>query len=162
MSHAEIIADILDSTRRLTRYYLHELRDVDPRTRFVVDGVTLNAPLWIVAHLTWAEHALVFGNAEVEDLPYPWMASFAFGSTPLPAEELPDMKEIRSAFDDVHTKALAYIRSLTDADLAEEVTFRELDWTDSRMKILYHVIRHEGSHAGHLGWLCKLHGIKTV
>jgi len=28
--------------------------------------------------------------------------------------------------------------------------------------VITHAIRHEGSHIGHLGWLCKLHGVRTM
>jgi hypothetical protein len=33
---------------------------------------------------------------------------------------------------------------------------------NSYRMMIQHAIRHEAIHAGHLSWLCKLHGIQTV
>ena len=58
---------------------------------------------------------------------------------------------------------MAHICSLTNQDLLghpkKEIPFIK----ENNLKSLFmHSIRHEGIHAGHLSWLCKLHEIKTI
>jgi len=162
MTNAEMIADVLDSARGLTNYYLGKLADVDPLQQFTLDGVTLNSPLWIAAHLAWAEHSLVEGGMEAREMPFEWMKTFSLGSPNVPTADWPSMSEAVQAMATVHATTTDYIRGLSDEALEETITLGKMRWTDPRKKILYHVIRHEGTHAGHLGWLCTLHGIKTI
>ncbi len=56
-----------------------------------------------------------------------------------------------------------YLKTLTDEQLEEENALgMSMGGSKALKNILYHAIRHEGTHAGQLGWLCKLHGLKTV
>jgi hypothetical protein len=162
MTNAETIAEILDSARGITNYYLGKLASVDPLQQFTLNGATLNSPLWIAAHLAWAEHALVVGGMEAREMPFEWMKTFTLGSANVPTPEWPSMQEALDAMTSIHATTLDYIRSLSDEALEETITLGKIRWTDPRKKILYHVIRHEGTHAGHLGWICKLHGIATI
>ncbi|MFH1320427.1 MAG: hypothetical protein ABII90_07230 [Bacteroidota bacterium] len=62
---------------------------------------------------------------------------------------------------EVHKEALKFIRSLNNKQLDEAFQIDFLGFENKRI-VLYHAIRLEAAHAGHLGWICKLNGIKTI
>ena len=78
-------------------------------------------------------------------------------------EDCPPFEEVLSYFKEVHEKAITHISQLTDNDLAKPTT-NGIDFggEDSIRAIIKHSIRHEGVHTGHLSWLCKLFGLKTL
>lgn len=156
----EAVVEILDKSRKLTRFYLSKLADVDPLHQIPVGDHKLNCITWICAHLTWAEHQLVVLALGGEPLPIPWLAQFEFGTTSEPQDSWPSLDEIRSDFDRVHSAALDTIRA--QHDLGELSQIELFGPTATKRDLVYHSIRHEGTHAGHLGWLCKLNGIKTI
>jgi hypothetical protein len=160
MRNAELLADVFDHARQLTTWYLSKLDDLDPIHQFEVDGTRLNCKLWICAHLTWAEWGLVVQPLTGAEPPREWLRQFSFGSPSEPAETWPTFDDVRAAMDEVHAMAMEAIRAIDD--VTEPMTATRLRWTDERRKIISHAIRHEGTHAGHLGWLAKLHGAKTV
>ena len=64
---------------------------------------------------------------------------------------------------EVHRQAIAHVATLgEDALSAPNPTGLPLGGAGQVRDVIMHAIRHEGSHIGHLGWLCKLHGIPTV
>ena len=73
------------------------------------------------------------------------------------------IKKRISYFKEVHEKSISYVSQLTDENLAKPTT-NGIDFggEDSVMAIIKHAIRHEGVHTGHLSWLCKLFGVKTI
>ncbi|MCX6141407.1 MAG: DinB family protein [Candidatus Kapabacteria bacterium] len=156
----ETVAEILDRTRKLTRFYLSKLTDIDPLAQVTVGDQKLNSITWICAHLTWAEHELVINALGAEPLPISWLDLFTYGTSSEPQDTWPSMETIRKDFDEVHAAALAAIRSQTD--LSEPSQISMFGPTSLKRDIVYHAIRHEGTHAGHLGWLCKLNSITTV
>lgn len=159
-SEQETVAEILDKTRKLSRYYLSKLDVVDPLLQIQVGDHKLNCITWIAAHLTWAEHELVVCALGAEPLPIPWLDQFQYGTSSEPQDSWPSLNEIRVDLDRVHAAALAAIRSQTDfGDPAQIELFGP---TSTKRDIVYHAIRHEGTHAGHLGWLCKLNGLETI
>ena len=83
------------------------------------------------------------------------------GVAPPSKEDYPDYKEIWSTFNEVHTNTINHISSLTDEQLSSPSRMEFAMITDVRGAI-QHCIRHEGAHIGHLGWLAKMHAIKTV
>lgn len=159
-SEQETVAEILDKTRKLTRYFLSKLDGVDPLHQIQVGEHKLNCITWICAHLTWAEHELVVLALGGEPLPIPWLKQFQFGTSSEPQASWPSLKEIKADLDAVHAAALATIRAQTD--LGEPAQIELFGPTSRKRDIVYHSIRHEGTHAGHLSWLCKLNGIKTI
>jgi hypothetical protein len=65
--------------------------------------------------------------------------------------------------NEVHEKSLAHVRNLEPVNLEQpNLAGFEFPGVKTVRDVIVHAIRHEGTHAGHLGWLCKLHGIKTV
>jgi hypothetical protein len=54
-----ILAETHDLARGITKWYLSHLKGVDMKHQFELNGIKLNSPLWIAAHLIWAENLLV-------------------------------------------------------------------------------------------------------
>lgn len=78
-------------------------------------------------------------------------------------EEYPDFKAVLDAFKSIHAETLEHISSLTEADLDQPTkkVFNVAGIVTVRDAV-EHSIRHESTHTGHLGWLCKLHGVKSA
>jgi hypothetical protein len=163
MNNKEVLAlaDMLDMTRGLTRWYMSFLKNVDMKQRFELSGIELNSPLWIAAHLVWAENMLVLQSTGGTPLNIAWLAQFQLGSE-YDNNNLPEVKDALDSMKAVHEASLAHIRSLTDEQLNEPNLSGISFGANTKRNVLQHAIRHEGTHAGHLGWICKLHGIQTV
>jgi len=164
MSHrteAEILADTLDFTRGLNKWYLSLLKGTDMKHQFELNGIKLNSPLWIVAHLAWAENFLILQSTGGKPFEYGWLQHFTLGATP-DESQLPELKEALDAMKAIHEVSLAHIKTLTDAQLDEPTLTGVNFGVDSKRRVIQHAIRHEGTHSGHLGWICKLQGVRTV
>ena len=162
MIEQDALAGALDSARKLSLFYLNRLErnKIDPLLQVPVNGTKLNCMLWLCAHITWAEYGIVLKTMLDAPLPHDWMGLFPFGSSSEPQAEWPEMTMIKPAMAQVHVLTLSAIRGFEELDTVVTVDF--MGWTDTRRAIIYHAIRHEANHAGHLGWLCKVHGIKTI
>ncbi len=161
-TQAQMIADIFDETRKLTRFYLSKVDPAWAEWQPVADGVPLNSAYWLVAHLTWAEHALLVASLGGPKLDIPWMKHYALGTDGTLHEGRPSFEELVNEFNRVHQHAMQYLRSLTDEQLEEPADTAAMQWNATKRKVAYHAIRHEGTHVGHLGWLCKIKGQKTI
>jgi len=160
-TEAEILADTLDFTRGLNKWYLSLLKGTDMKHRFELNGPKLNSPLWIVAHLAWSENFLILKSTGGKPLEYAWLQHFTLGATP-DENQLPELKEALDALKAIHEASLAHIRKLTDARLDESTLTGVNFGVDSKRRVIQHAIRHEGTHSGHLGWICKLQGVKSI
>ena len=163
-TEANILADTYESVRILTRWYLAKMKDVDMHKVFEVDGKKLNSAYWIAAHLTWSEQFLLLLALGAKPLDFPWLDQFRIGSNLQEDKSgLPAVKDILDAWKEIHMAAMTHVRSLPDEALNNDNPsgFGFGDDKSYRMMI-HHAIRHESIHAGHLSWLCKLHGIQTV
>ncbi|MBL7923359.1 MAG: DinB family protein [Bacteroidia bacterium] len=163
MKEAELLAEMLDHTRQLTRFYLKHTADIDLQKRFEIGDFQTNSVHWIVAHLSWAEWALTLKALGSDVSPAPWFTLFKIGAPAPDPGQFPPYEEVRRVFDETHATALAHIRSLEDATLKEE---NELGMSfgggkEKRM-IIQHCIRHEGTHTGHLGWILRMSGKKVI
>lgn len=156
------LADLLDYSRSMTKFYLGHLKDVDMKRRYDANGVLLNAPLWICAHLAWAEQSMIAGALGNVPNPYDWLDTFGIESSGEPTDTWPEFEEVRSAMDAIHRTSVDVLRSLSDEELTAVIPFPLFGRDVPKRTIVFHAIRHEGAHAGHLGWLCKLHGIHTI
>ena len=143
--------------------YLNILKDTDPHRVFEIEDHKLNNMFWIIAHLSVTENFLLLRCTGGEVVKIPWARQFGLGSVPIPASECPPLDEVKNMFAEVHAKAIKHVATLDEAKLDEvnPVGF-EFDNEKSVRAMIVHAIRHEGTHAGHLGWLCKLNGIKTI
>ena len=159
----EWLAQLVDKTRFVTRYYIDKLKDTDLTRVFVADGIPLNSAYWIMAHLAVTQNGLLLRCTGGQGVRIPWAKQFNMGSTGAIPEDAPSVEEILRVMDEVHTASLAHIRSLDPAflDQINPAGFEIMGEKTVRGMIIHHV-RHESGHAGHLGWLCKLNGIKTM
>lgn len=163
MNTASILLQTFNETRNLTHYYFNKLKDTDINRSFEVNGVPLNYPKWLMAHVTWAEHFLVLEALGAEKVAIGWFGKVAFGTPMCKPEELPDMETILADMKSVHDAVNNFIPTLSEEQLEEKnVLGMKFGPNESKRYMLIHAIRHEGTHAGQLGWLCKIHGIKTM
>ena len=162
-SKSLIIAEQMDNTRELTRYYLSKLKEADVYQSFTCNDKKLNPIIWELGHLAVSQNWLVLylGHGTPEKIE--WGKLFALGATPPKKEEYPPYEEIWNMFKRVHDKAINHVSSLNDDDL-DSVPKKEIPFIkENNLKNLFmHSIRHEGIHAGHISWLCKLHNIQTI
>lgn len=159
---AEVLAHTMDRTREYTRFYLSRLKDVDPHRVFTCEGVELNTAFWLVAHLAVSENGLLLRATDGPFEKFSWAKHFSLGSKGLPKAECPPYEEVWATFNAVHSKAIAHLRTLSDEALAKPNSTGLPLIGNTTQDVITHAIRHEGLHTGHISWLCKLHGIKTM
>lgn len=162
-TETQTLVEMLEMSRGLTKYYLKKLEGKDIYKVFEVEGKELNSILWLIAHLTVSENWLLLVCTGGEKVSIPWARQFGLGSTIPVKEDYPPVDEIMSKFEEVHKACINYVSSLSDEDLQKPTTNGvTLGGEDTVSSIIKHAVRHEGSHAGHLGWLCKLFDVKTI
>lgn len=152
-----VIADILEDTRRLTLYFIKQLDPEQASQRFSAAGYALNSAAWLMGHLVWAEDALTMRALGHKGMGYPWLKYFDFNADGSLPADAPGFKELYNALRETHEASQAFLRNLDPATLDEASTGELASYWDSKRKILYHAIRHEGQHSGHISWLVKLH-----
>ncbi len=162
-TEAAILSHVMDKSRQLTNSYLELLNDVDPYRVFEVEGHKLNSVFWIMAHLSVTQNFLLLRCTGGEIVKIPWSRQFGLGSVPSAKEDSPPMDEVKGFLTDVHDKSVRHIATLNNAYL-DDVNAMGFEFAGEKSvrSIIIHAIRHENGHGGHLGWLCKLHGIKTL
>ena len=157
---AKVLSEMLDKTRAMTRWYISKMKDVDMHRTFEVEGKTLNSAFWITAHLAVTENWLTLTATNGSPVDIPWRKQFSMGSEIPKPEDCPPIKEVLDKMKEVHAAAMEHISSLTDEQLAQpNAKGWDFGGTETVKGIIQHAIRHEGTHTGHLSWLCKLHGI---
>jgi uncharacterized damage-inducible protein DinB len=161
---ANVLADQMDTSRELTRWYFSKLKETDPYLQFEIDGKKLNNWYWVLAHITWAEHFLIINGTGGTPLPeFEDLLAFSMGNGYTEANAKWQVKELMDLFKKVHAHAMEHLRTLTDEQLAEENNLGFSFSSDmSKKGTIMHCIRHEGTHTGHLSLLCKLFEVKTV
>jgi hypothetical protein len=163
MTEAQILMNVFQETRSLSNFYFNKQKDSDVYQVFEVDGKPLNSAAWIMAHLAWAENFLILQAMNGPALNEDWFSKVAFGAPMAKKEELPEIDTILSVLNKVHETSQAFVNNLTAAELdTNNVLGMKFGPNTSKRYMLIHAIRHEGVHAGHLGWLCKLNAKKTL
>lgn len=162
-TETQTLVETLELGRDLTRFYLSKLKGQDVYKVFEVEGKKLNSILWLIAHITVSENWLLLVCTGGEHVKIPWARQFGLGSEVPKPEDCPPFEEVLDYFKKVHEKSIAYISTLSDEELGQPTT-NGIDFggEDSIRAIIKHCIRHEGVHAGHLSWLCKLFDVKTI
>ncbi len=160
-SESEILADVYEKVRSLSKMFIGGLKDVDVEKRLEADNVKFNSAYWIVAHLVWTEHFLIIEGIGGEDMKIDWLNEYGFGSDPEKVKTKPSFEEILKKLDEVHIKAVEIIRGLSDKQL-EEDNFIDANFGGSKAKrnVITHAIRHEPMHIGQISWILKSNGIK--
>ncbi|MDW8274224.1 MAG: DinB family protein [Chitinophagales bacterium] len=164
MTEAAALAETLDKTRSLTRFYLSHLKDVDPQERLELRGYRLNSIYWICAHLVWAEDNLAIRMTGGESVAPDWASNFRIGSSGELPNDRPAFKTVLDTMKQVHDAAIRHIRGLTSEQLDENNTenFHFGDGDATKRMIIQHCIRHEGTHLGQLSLIAKIYGKKII
>ena len=158
-----MLIDTYEMALGLVRFYTGKLKEADPHRQWEVNGQQLNSIAWINAHLCWSEDFLLLRTLGAAPANVNWLEHYSFGSDGSLHEPLLDMKAILDDRKIVHAAAIQHLNTLTDEDLKKDNLFDiQFGQNKSFKNIIMHAIRHEGSHAGHLGWLCKINGIATI
>ena len=163
MTNVQLLADTYEMAHGLVKYYNSQLKEIDPYQEWEVNGQKLNSVIWINAHLCWSEHLLVLQalgvKAEVAD----WLNHYRLGSDGTFHDTSISLKQVLDERKKIHQSAMEAIRALSDEALDEDNALgMQFGDKKSKLVMLQHAIRHEATHAGHLGWLCKLNGINTI
>ena len=74
MSQSSILAETLDLSRGLVKWYLSFLKEVDMKQPIKINNEEFNSPLWIAAHVAWAENFLVLQSTGGKALQIDWLA----------------------------------------------------------------------------------------
>jgi len=163
MTQAQLLADLMDHAHAFTLDHMERLRQKDLHHRFVVDGKELNSPFWILAHLAVSQNWLILRGTGGPFQKFGWAKQFTLGATPPAPAECPSFEEIFSTCQAVHELSMAHVGALSDEALrTPHMAMMKLGGGDDLKAVIKHHIRHESSHNGHLGWLCKLHGLPTI
>jgi hypothetical protein len=160
---SQILASVLDNSRSLTLFYLHHAEGLDKSKTFTLGDFRSNSIHWIVAHLAWAENHLILHGVGNQELNVTWFDLFKLGAPPPDLSQFPSYEETFQTLNLVHQKALELLKTTPDETLnsANHVGIK-FGAGDSKRIIIQHAIRHEGAHAGHLGWLLRMHGLKII
>ena len=162
-TEANLLADTYEMAYGLVRFYTGNLREADPNKQWQVNGAMLNSIAWINSHLCWSENFLLLQATGGTSPDIAWLEHYSFGSDGTLHDAKVDMKAILTDRKIVHEAAMKHIRSLSNEDLDKDNPMGvQFSQSKSIRTIIQHAIRHEGTHAGHLGWLCKINGAKTV
>lgn len=161
INETRILAHVMDRAREYTNLYLDRLKDADPHRVFTCEGKRLNTQYWLVAHLAATQNGLLLLATGGPFEKFSWAKHFGPGSTGLPPEQCPPYTEVRATFDAVHARAMAHLATLDDAALELPNTTGYTRFGPQMRDVIMQAIRHESYHAGQIGWLCQLHGVKT-
>jgi len=160
-SESEILADVYEKVRGLSKMFISGLKDVDINKRLEIDNIKFNSAYWIVAHLVWTEHFLLIKGVGDVDLNIDWLDEYAYGTDPDSVKTKPPYEEILKKLDEVHAKAVEIIKGLSDEQLDEDnLIGANFGGSKSKRNVITHAIRHEPMHIGQISWILKSNGIK--
>ncbi len=161
-TECNILADTFDTARSLSKYFISRLDEKNIHDTLIINGVTVNSPYWIVAHLAWAESFLLINALGGEYDKQEWLNEYGFGSKPEEIKTKPPFEEVKKIMDEVHEAAMKHLRSLDDSFLSEKNKMgMNFSGKDDNRIIIHHAIRHEPMHIGQLGWFLKATGVET-
>ncbi|MBK8550647.1 MAG: DinB family protein [Ignavibacteria bacterium] len=159
-SEGEILADVYEKVRGLSKMFISGLKDVDIDKRMEIDNVKFNSARWILAHLVWTEHFLIIEGVGGENMNIDWINEYGFGSDPGKIKSKPSREEIMKKLDEIHDKAVQIIRGLSDEQLEEDNNINaNFGGSKSKRNVITHAIRHEPMHIGQISWILKSNGI---
>jgi uncharacterized damage-inducible protein DinB len=162
MTQAQLLAAIFDGSRQMSLQTFDKIKHLDIYKEFQVEDKKLNSAYWILGHLPVTENYLLLRSTGGEIEKFGWAKPFGLGGAMPEANDRVSVEEIMKTMDVVHQKAMKHISSLTDEQLAQPNTGGMKFGDGSVRDIIIHAIKHEASHAGHLGWVSKLLGVKGI
>ncbi|OFY90849.1 MAG: hypothetical protein A3K10_16275 [Bacteroidetes bacterium RIFCSPLOWO2_12_FULL_31_6] len=163
MKISTTLAEITDNTRDLLYFYLTKIDKSLWNKTLEFNGKQFNSVAWTLCHLVWAQDNLILKACANRSSGILWLEKFEIGKPSVITTELPSVEEIKGALKNVHAQSLEVIKSLSNDDL-QAPNHINLDFKkgNTKQQIIYHHIRHEGVHIGHIGLLCKLFDITTI
>jgi uncharacterized damage-inducible protein DinB len=162
-TESRILAEAFESVRNLTKFYLSKINPEDLDIEMTSGEVKFNSPLWIAAHLAWAQEFLMLEGLGGKVTGIEWLNEYGFGSKPDEIKSKKTFDEIMLTLDSVHEKAMNHVKSLTDSQLDEKNPIgANFGGKDTKRAVLIHAVRHEPMHAGQLSWFLKSRGIKLT
>lgn len=125
----------------------------------------MNSIYWLAGHIVWAENFLILKGLGGQPSDLKWINYFGLGAEkPLP-KVAPPYEEILKEMNKIHMSAIKFMLTLSSEDLdgnnLVNLSFGANE-DYSKRTLLHHALRHEPCHAGHLGWICRMNGIKTI
>ena len=162
-TETQILADMMDKTRQLTRFYVSNLKAIDPYVPIEFGGKTFNSIYWLTAHLIWAEDNLIVMGTGHKSVAPDWIKHYHLGADGSLHEGHGDYKALLGEMKRVHEEAMDYLKSMDDSMLDKEnaFSFHFGDGDTTNRLIIMHAIRHEGTHIGNLAWISKMNEVKT-
>ena len=162
-TETQILADMMDKTRQLTRFYISNLKTVDPYKPVEFGGKNFNSIYWLTAHLIWAEDNMIMAGTGAKSIAPEWISHYHIKADGSLHEGHGDFKELLTEMKRVHEGAMNHLRSMDDDQLDKEnaLGFQFGDGDASTRLIVMHAIRHEGTHIGNLAWLCMMNDVLT-
>ena len=159
----QLLIQTYQMARNLSKYYISQMEGIDIHKVYEVNGVKMNSAYWILAHLVWTEHFLIVEGIGGESMGIEWLNDFGFGCAPDEIKNPPAIEEVKKRFEEVHTKAIEILNSMTNEQMKAENNI-EANFGGSRDKlhVLMHAIRHEPMHIGQLSWILKANGIRLT
>jgi len=152
------LTEIFTLTRNLSNYYFGQVKNEDPHRVFKVDQTPLNNVYWLIGHLANCEEALILKQIGETDYYRDWFPMFDYGSKVPNEGEGPDFEEIFQHYELVHQVTKEKLPLFSDNLLDDKSpTGFKIGRLETISDSIMHAIRHEGCHAGHLGWLMKLY-----
>ncbi len=120
-----------------------------------------NHPLWILGHLSCYDEYFM---KELGGRPYnqyeKWEKLFFMGSRPTPNPgDYPPIAEVKAALDKNRHDLLAWLRSLSDAELTKPIHGDLSQFAANRGMLMSTIAWHEGLHAGQLTVIRKSLGL---
>jgi hypothetical protein len=157
------LTDTYGMARRLSDFYISKLEGLDLHKQYEINGVKMNSPYWLIAHLCWTEHFLIIEGIGGTSMEIEWLNDFCFGSAPEDVKNNPAYEEVLKTREEIHTKAIEILNNLQDEELAHENNINaNFGSKTNKEVVLMHAIRHEPMHIGQISWILKANGIKLT
>jgi uncharacterized damage-inducible protein DinB len=160
----QVLAEMMDKTRQLTRFYISKLKEIDPYAKVQSGDMHFNSLYWLTAHMLWAEDNLIVVATGGKSLAPEWISHYRIGADGSLHEGHGDYKALLDEMKAHHERAMAYLAAMNDEDLDQDNLFGFSfgDGDKSKRLVIMHAIRHEGTHIGNLAWMAKMSAVKTV
>ena len=116
MSTIDYLRQSMMTSGHLTTALLDDMKDLPLQAPTSKGG---NHPLWVLGHLAYAEANIIEHIIKGNDNPLlAWKETFGPRQEPSTnAEDYPSWDEVRGKFDEMRANTLAFIETLSDADL---------------------------------------------
>lgn len=159
------LALALEEMEAARQYTKELLAGLAPDDWFRMPAPAVSHIAWQVGHLTVSQRRLCrafLREAPPEDIQFFEKYRPLFGRDSVPQADpglYPAPAELRAMFDEVHAAAIAELRDFPEADLDSPVLARHR-FLKTKRQALFWVSRHEMLHAGQIGLLRRLLGLR--